>query len=693
MRKTTNLFNGVLLYSLLSLLTACGGGSNQTDTHVERKVVQDELSSLKLSGIVAGLSGTMSLNINNKSLSITDSGGFISEHKLITGEKVTLEIQQSPIGYQCQIESAKNFILNEENANNIEINCQSNKITLQASVSGLDSPINLFDGLENHQIIANGLIDIEVNLDSQQLLNINLSQAFAQDCQLDAPLNGKLVTTNDTPKIYIDCRSYGEINIEVSDFGSGEKIENFEIEVHAEIEEIIDNKIVKQHKEIQTKQNINESSTVLEGTGNASSYTLTTSSSGFVDMSIIIDNPNNLQTLISDIQLIEVDNISPINLNNNNIIEINDQAIIEIDGTSLDSEQLNPESDELLLDVTILDPSANPEVLPGNYQSKNNANEIINIESFGAINLKLRTKNQQNIAQDSISAQIHIPLAKAISGELAPNQLPLYYFSKSKGYWIKDGEAELLYENGHYIYTAEVKHLGTWTVASPYQNTSISGCVTGDAKKINIRVQGRNYISSSQVTASNENTFSLPVKVNSSILISAINENKNKTNTYVFDVGNEPFALDSCLFLSDLNTSVKLTWAENPVDLDAHLDIQYNDTSQDHIYYDEPEKTYATSNISLDVDDRDAFGPEIITLNSFPKPGVYRYFIHHFEGSSNIQASSARVELNFQGKLFVFTPPQTQVASRSWLVFEIIVTDLGRIELKAINSFVEFNED
>ncbi|THB63229.1 MAG: hypothetical protein D6B27_12615, partial [Gammaproteobacteria bacterium] len=60
--------------------------------------------------------------------------------------------------------------------------------------------------------------------------------------------------------------------------------------------------------------------------------------------------------------------------------------------------------------------------------------------------------------------------------------------------------------------------------------------------------------------------------------------------------------------------------------------------------------------MSLDIDDVDSFGPEIITIPGFPLPGKYRYCVHHYGGGQTIIDSPARVTLNLGDEQIIFSP-------------------------------------
>ncbi len=137
---------------------------------------------------------------------------------------------------------------------------------------------------------------------------------------------------------------------------------------------------------------------------------------------------------------------------------------------------------------------------------------------------------------------------------------------------------------------------------------------------------------------------------------------------------------------------IVLTWGAQPPDLDSYLSGPLTGTSRFVCFY--GNRTPANSNVELDVDDVNGFGPETITITSF-RDGMYRYSVHNFSnqsanGYSGIASSPARVQVyNNSGLIREFTaptPPPT-ASGNAWRVFEIDVSGTTR-NIRAINTYV-----
>ncbi len=119
--------------------------------------------------------------------------------------------------------------------------------------------------------------------------------------------------------------------------------------------------------------------------------------------------------------------------------------------------------------------------------------------------------------------------------------------------------------------------------------------------------------------------------------------------------------------------TIVLNWGLNPNDIDSHLTgpSTSDNNSRFHIYY--SQQQYLTNGVYQD-NENDAnltnpcasssivasYGPETTTLCRPIAGGLYKYYIHHYAGTSTIGASSALVTLTLaNGTTRTFTPPST----------------------------------
>ena len=132
---------------------------------------------------------------------------------------------------------------------------------------------------------------------------------------------------------------------------------------------------------------------------------------------------------------------------------------------------------------------------------------------------------------------------------------------------------------------------------------------------------------------------------------------------------NNRFSISPVMELNYLRAVVD--WGKKPKDLDAHLTkygayhISYQDMHSSDDGY-----------VVLDRDDRNAYGPETITIKKVDNNTLYKFYIHDYshkgkESSNQLSKSKASVKVYGNGQLlqvFQITPHQT---GNYWHVFNI----------------------
>ncbi len=350
---------------------------------------------------------------------------------------------------------------------------------------------------------------------------------------------------------------------------------------------------------------------------------------------------------------------------------------------------------DITINMTAIDPTRDIDLLPGDSLT-DVAGLLKPIESFGALAVTFydSEKNKLDLIPGA-TASIRIPVANRAAN--TPANIPLYYDDRATGRWIQDGSAQLVSAGTESYYEGTVSHFTTWNAADLFAPIAISGCVEDSngalVSGVNIRAEGDDYSALATTTSDSAGNFSLPVKPDTSIFILGLTEN-NHTNTLKVSTGKADKALPSCLTLStitgrniDVSVSLKLTWGLTPNDLDSHLvGANY------HVYYEEKGSLTSPPFAKLDVDDLVSFGPEVITIFSFPGVGKYQYSVHNFFKDEDVifprmTGTDARVELNFNGNISIFTPPEGEEANNTWHVLEFVVDQNRRVTVNTINSW------
>jgi hypothetical protein len=159
---------------------------------------------------------------------------------------------------------------------------------------------------------------------------------------------------------------------------------------------------------------------------------------------------------------------------------------------------------------------------------------------------------------------------------------------------------------------------------------------------------------------------------------------------------------------------IVLNWGNNPSDLDSHLTGPTATATRFHTAFyadDYPSGSTTTQTIGsqeyrvagpnteafLDVDNTSHGtdnGPETTTI-VVPRTGAYKFYVHHWSGSSTISTSGAQVKV-YQGTtlLATYNPPSGAVGSNDvWAVFSMDVTATGQTITPVNRIFVNVGTD
>jgi len=367
------------------------------------------------------------------------------------------------------------------------------------------------------------------------------------------------------------------------------------------------------------------------------------------------------------------------------------EVFATIPGGALVDDTGTPYSGDVTAELTLIDPSVDAALLPGDYLSRNGSGVVQPIESFGALSLTLfgAAGEVLDLAPGQ-SATVNIPVAAAaLAG--APATLPLFWYDDVDGYHVPEGTGTLTtLGGGTQVYSATVDHFTVWGAHQPYDPVNVTGCVVNPAStplpNVRVNATGVDYIGTSAAITDAAGNFSIAVKPNSTVLLAA--GDGLQSRTVQVDTGAADSNVAECIEASAGSSTITLTWGTNPSDLDTHLyGISAVDSGDDfHIDYTNRNVLVAGLELFLDVDDVTSFGPEIVTIPEFPFEGTYRYGVHLFAGSGDIANSPARVELNLAGETTVFNPPGG-TPTDCWAVFDITVDAMGSATLTELNRW------
>lgn len=368
-------------------------------------------------------------------------------------------------------------------------------------------------------------------------------------------------------------------------------------------------------------------------------------------------------------------------------LEVSGLSIVTLPANALVDENGNVATGNVSAELTVIDPSIDPNLMPGNFETIDSDTGVVgNIESFGAVNVTFADANgnSYNLAPGQ-TAIIRIPLASDATSP--PATIPLYHFDEETGYWMEESTATLITVNGESYYEGTVSHFSTWNADILYDSVKINGCVEdGEGNPVyfaEVETQGVTYSGQTSTTTDIAGSFSIAAKPSSTVLLSVSNPNDTSRTTTIYTGTDDLDQTDSCITLEPSAAVITLTWGENPSDLDTQFfgpsteagDVPFL------VYYANQEQVINGSSIWLDIDDTDSYGPEITTISSFPYAGRYSYAVYNYSGDGDIAASPARVELNYEGQRQIFSPPEND-ASECWAVFDFVVDAAGAITIE-----------
>ncbi len=339
--------------------------------------------------------------------------------------------------------------------------------------------------------------------------------------------------------------------------------------------------------------------------------------------------------------------------------------------------------------LTPIDAATDSAVMPGDFTTVASGS-VAPIESFGALNVRLTDASGAALnLRPGQSAIVRIPLASRNAA--APTSIALYYFDNASGRWVQEGTATLVGSGATAYYQGTVTHFSTWNADQVYDTVRVSGCVasatgvpTAGAQVVS---DGVDYTGTSSTLTDANGNFSIAIRKSSVATLAGVSAGK-LTNT--LRVG--PYAantmLPACLALGQAGAGVtmKLTWGQDPRDLDSHLFAP----NGAHVYFGEQGNLLAAPFANLDVDDLSSYGPEVITLTRL-MVGTYKYSVNNYSGyaSGAISAAGARVELNIPGRtLELYVPPAGETSTNDWWnLFEFDVDARCSITVRRVGSF------
>ena len=289
---------------------------------------------------------------------------------------------------------------------------------------------------------------------------------------------------------------------------------------------------------------------------------------GFASQSTIIDLTEG-SGATADLAMLPVQVVQNFQPENDAGIQLEGQTVVSVPANSLVTASGNAVTGEATAMVTVLDPSRDSSVMPGELVRWNTETGTTDeIESFGAMNVVFAGANGErlNLASGK-QADISIPLAEGQRPEDAPATIPLFYWSDARGYWIEEGEAALReIADGRWAYTGGVGHFTTWNADSAYNSVTLSGCVNDQAgkpvKNAKVTAKGIDYVGSSKATTNAEGRFEIRARPDSELQLTVVADTPSSEASTVRTESTD-MELSECLVvmseqdIQDFNAQIK----------------------------------------------------------------------------------------------------------------------------------------
>lgn len=683
---------GIALVTALSL-TACGGSDSDSP---EPAPGPGGTTTYNLSGSIDNLKrGDLTVSAtasgSTESHTFTNETSFSFDTDFPAGTAVTLEITAQPTGQECEL-SQSSLTINS-NVTNLAITCDDLEYAVSGTITG-DAPasFNLVvtgDRSITVPLSGNEPFTIASDFIYEQAIALSIGDTTGYECTV-APES--LTVTDTVSDVVVACTSIGSVSGLVTNFISGEVAANVSVTAYAFVngDEVPFGTVMSDDNGLYEMLGVDTTDTF---------YIRASSPDYVVDVESHIANGTADRVL--NLTVLPVGYSATfaatdaLAMGSSATATVN---IVEIPASTLVTGTGAAPTGDVIATLTVIDPSLYVEAMPGLYTTSNSETGAIEpIESFGAFSLTLTDADGNDLdLTDGTSATVRIPLASGAVNP--PATIPLYYFDESSALWVEEGEATLTTVDGGQYYVGTVTHFTTWNADQVYNTVNVLGCVvTTDGEPLaNVQVlsEGTSYTGRSSSYTDSEGNFTLPVRMNSQLLVFA--RATGQTNTVALVTGSVDSQIPNCLVIGDSTAIVKLTWGANPRDLDTHLTGPTEGSdSRFRVYYGNQDETIGNVTINLDVDDTSSYGPEVLTIPSFVLPGRYRYSVHHYSGSETIFASPTRVELRLNDRVYVFNPVEDVDSSSSdfemWVVFDLIVDDELNVSVVEINQHTTYS--
>ena len=552
---------------------------------------------------------------------------------------------------------------------------------ISGTISGLEGALTL--GWSDHsQRLTGDSFSIPFAFESGEDIELTiLSEPLSQRCTIDTQttFDGQ---EEDISGVEITCITQNLIRVTVENFFTGDPLENIQVTA-----------LWDDMGTLQSMSGTSDADGLLtfEVPTFDGRIVVNADPDGFGEQSKIVTNTSIPAGRIARMLMQPVVLGTTFNAELGTDLTVGGDVLVSIPANALVDESDTLYNGTVTAELTVVDPSVSLEIMPGDYTSRAPGGATSPIQSYGALSVTFTGSAGEvlDLAAGQM-ADINIPVAEA-ERAAPPAATPLFHYDDQIGYWIEEGTANLTtLGSGLQVFAGQVSHFTTWNADEEYVPVYVNGCVQtlqgGPYGNVRVDASGVNYLGASRAITDADGNYSIPVRPNSTVLITVGDGLQSGTAQVITGTGDS--TVTDCLIASAGSSTINLTWGQDPRDLDTRLYGFSADNSADNfeVNFTQRSVTVGAISVDLDVDDVDGFGPEIVTFPDFPYAGVYRYAVHLFSGDGTIASSPARVEVNLRGSVSVYTPPPG-TPTECWAVLDVEVDEFGNLTEIPLNTW------
>ena len=123
--------------------------------------------------------------------------------------------------------------------------------------------------------------------------------------------------------------------------------------------------------------------------------------------------------------------------------------------------------------ISWIDPSDNElnETIMGDLSAIDKDGSLVGLSTFGMLQVELESKDGVTLnLSGGASSELKFPVPASLRSK-APVSIPLWSYDETFGYWVEEGQAELIGNN----YVGTVTHFSTWNVDTTFEPVELCG--------------------------------------------------------------------------------------------------------------------------------------------------------------------------------------------------------------------------